>query len=183
MQTLRTNGKKRAVVPKQFQKGILEENRSGGMEGHFAVSCLYAALSCSWWWEGMYTDVYKYCCGLSKVCHCYGGGRKSKPLLHLIPVQRLFQIIRVDVLELPKWKQVCNSFPRLPTQPQIRRQFELLIFWLMKLCPCLVSQRLRSWDQLVILLNEGCLQILWQQKATAYHPKCNGMVERFNRTS
>ena len=45
------NGKKRAVVPKQLQKGILEENHSGGMAGHFAVSHLYAALSRSWWWE------------------------------------------------------------------------------------------------------------------------------------
>ena len=30
------------------------------------------------------------------------GGRKSKPLLNPIPVQRPFQIIGVDVLELPK---------------------------------------------------------------------------------
>jgi len=36
------------------------------MAGHFAVSHLYAALSCSWWWEGMYTDVYKYCRGVQQ---------------------------------------------------------------------------------------------------------------------
>jgi len=34
------------------------------------------------------------------VSHCYRG--KSKPLLHPIPVQRPFQIVRVDVLELLK---------------------------------------------------------------------------------
>ena len=41
----KNNGKKRALVPKQLQNGILEENHSGGMAGHFAMSHLYAALS------------------------------------------------------------------------------------------------------------------------------------------
>ena len=33
------------------------------------------------------------------------GSKKSKPPLHPIPVQRAFQIVGVDVLELPKTKQ------------------------------------------------------------------------------
>ena len=90
------------MVPKQLQKGILEENHSGGMVDHFARSHLYAVLSRSWWWEGMYTDVYKCCHGCSQCATVTGEGRKSKPLLHLIPVQRPFQIVGVDVLELPE---------------------------------------------------------------------------------
>ena len=50
----------------------------------------------------MYTDVYKYCRGCPQCATATGGGRKSKPLLHPIPVQRPFQIIGVNVLELPK---------------------------------------------------------------------------------
>ena len=45
----KNNGKRRAVVPKHLQNGILEENHSGRMAGHFAVSHLYAALCRSWW--------------------------------------------------------------------------------------------------------------------------------------
>ena len=37
------------------------------MAGNIAVSHLYAALNHSWWWEGMYTGVYKYCSGFPVV--------------------------------------------------------------------------------------------------------------------
>ena len=50
----------------------------------------------------MYTDVYKHCRSCPQCAIVTGGGRKSKPFLHPIPVQRAFQILGVDVLELPK---------------------------------------------------------------------------------
>jgi len=97
-------GKRRAVVPKQLQRQILEASHSGTMAGHFAVSTVYAALCHSWWWEGMYTDVYQYCHNCPQCAISGGGSRKSKPPLYPIPVQRAFQIMGVDVLELPKIK-------------------------------------------------------------------------------
>ena len=90
------------MVPKQLQKQILEENHSGVMARHFAIRRMYGALCRSWWWEGMYTDVYQYCCNCPQCAISDGGSRKSKPPLHPIPVQRAFQIMGVDVLELPK---------------------------------------------------------------------------------
>jgi len=59
------------------------------MAGHFAISHLYATLSLSWWWEGMYNDVYKFCCGCPQPAITTGGGRKSKPLLHPIPFTKV----------------------------------------------------------------------------------------------
>ena len=34
-----------------------------------------------------------------------GGGKPSRPLLHPIPLRRLFQIVRVDIMELPRTDQ------------------------------------------------------------------------------
>ena len=101
----KNGNRKRAVVPKQLQKHILEENHSGLMAGHFGVSRMYGALCHSWWWEGMYTDVYQYCHNCQQCAISGGGSRRLKPPLHTIPVQRAFQIMGVDVLELPKTKR------------------------------------------------------------------------------
>lgn len=49
------------MVPKQLQKELLEENHGGLMAEHFAVQKMYGVLCRSWWWEGMYTDVYQHC--------------------------------------------------------------------------------------------------------------------------
>ena len=57
----KNGNRKWAVVPKQLQKELLEENHGGLMAGHFAVQKMYGALCRSWWWEGMYTDVYQHC--------------------------------------------------------------------------------------------------------------------------
>ena len=97
-----------AVVPKQLQKQILEENHSGVMAGHFAVCRMYGSLCRSWWWEGMYTDVYQYCHNCRQ--GAIRGNRKLKPPLHPIPVQRVFQIMGVDVLELPKTEHMPLCF-------------------------------------------------------------------------
>ena len=46
---------------------------------------------------------------LQKLSQCgivTGGGRRLNPPLMPIPVERVFQIIGVDIMELPKTKQV-----------------------------------------------------------------------------
>jgi len=119
--------------PQATQKDILEENHSSGMASHFAVSHLYAAFSHSWWWEGMYSNVYKFCHCCPQCATATGGGRKSKPPLHPIPVQRPFQIIRVDVLELPKTENrnkfaiVFQDFLTKWPMAQTRGQFALFV--------------------------------------------------------
>ena len=191
----KNNGKKRAVVPKQLQKDILEENHSSGMAGHFAVSNLYAALSRSWWWEGVYSDVHKFCRGCPQCATATGGGIKSKPLLHPIPVQRPFQVIGVDELELPKtesgnkfaivfqdfltkWLMV---FPA-PDQKSICivRLLADEVVPLFGVPEALLSDR--GTNLLSYLMKDVCSFLgIKKLNTTAYHPQCDGMVERFNR--
>ena len=73
--------RKRAVVPKQLQ------NRIGGEPqwSYGRTLCctkMYGALCRSWWWEGMYTDVYQYCHNCLQCAISGGaGGNKSLPYI------------------------------------------------------------------------------------------------------
>ena len=50
----------------------------------------------------MYTDAMRYSERCAECAITMGIGRRKKPLLHPIPVKRPFQILGVDVMELPK---------------------------------------------------------------------------------
>ena len=94
----------------------MEDSQCGPYGGHFAVSHLYGALALRWWWEGMYTDVLRFCQNCPKCAVCTGSGRHDNPPLHPICVQRPFQIIGVDIMDLPRTKQgicSCSGLSRL----------------------------------------------------------------------
>ena len=57
-----------------------------------------------WWWQGMYSDVVNYCKSCPQCAIVNSSGRINKPPLHPIPVSRPFQIIGVDVMDLPLTK-------------------------------------------------------------------------------
>ena len=50
----------------------------------------------------MYVDCMKYCKRCPECAIMSGVGRRNKPPLSPIPVERPFQIFGVDVMELPK---------------------------------------------------------------------------------
>ena len=66
---------------------------------------MYKALVRHWWWDGMYKDTVQFAKNCPDCATVAGGGRQNRPPLHPIPVQRPFQIIGVDVMELPKTDQ------------------------------------------------------------------------------
>jgi len=90
------------VVPKHLREQILQEYHSGNMAGHFSGARLYKTLVRRWWWDGMYTDAINYCKNCPQCAVVTGTGRKYNPLLKPIPVERVFQILGVDIMELPK---------------------------------------------------------------------------------
>ena len=57
---------------------------------------------------GMYADVIKHCASCPQCAIVNLSGRMNKPPLHPIPVQRVFQIIGVDVMDLPR-KEAGNK--------------------------------------------------------------------------
>ena len=95
----RTRNRRRAVVPCHLQRQIhvhvLHNYHSGPMAGHFSGNILYNALCYN---NGVYTDTMRYCEHCAEYIIAMGVGRRKKPLLHLIPVNRPFQILGVDVI-------------------------------------------------------------------------------------
>ena len=93
-------GLRRAAVPQHLQQSILKDHHSGKLAGHFSGTRLYATLSRQWWWRTMHKDVLEFCRSCGECATVTGVGRRCKPPLHPIPVQRPFQI-GVDIMELP----------------------------------------------------------------------------------
>ena len=186
--------RKRAVVPSHLQSRILQEVHSGNYSGHFSGRCLYNSLLPIWWWEGMFTDAEKF----SKVCpECAvatGTGQRKKPPLHPIPVQRPFQILGIDVMDLPvtergnrhvvviqdlftKWPLV---FP-VPDQKasRIAKLIAEEVIPLFGVPESLLSDR--GTNLLSHLVVDLC-NMLGITKLNTTAPQCVGAVEIFNRT-
>ena len=89
------------VVPQSLKLTLLEEHHDGKFAGHFAERKIYATISTRYWWKGMRADV-RYFCRSCLVCASRKGtGRKRRPPLQSIPVGRPFEMVGVDVLQLP----------------------------------------------------------------------------------
>ena len=122
-----------------------------------------------------------------------GTGCRQPPPLHPIPVHRPFQIVGVDVMDLPvttngnKHVVVFQDYRpmvyAIPDQKahRIARILvdEVIPFY--RIPECLLSDR--GTNLLSHLMRDLC-QMLGIKKlnTTAYHPECDGMVERFNQT-
>ena len=92
--------RRRVVVPRHLREQLLQETHSSPMGGHFAGK-MYGSLVRHWWWDGMYADTLRYARACPQCAIVSGGGKPSRPPLHPIPVRRLFQIVGVDIMELP----------------------------------------------------------------------------------
>ena len=187
---------RRIVVPSHLREQVLTEAHSGLMGGHFAAKKTYAALVRHWWWDGMYRDTVRFTSNCPQCVTVTGGGHHHRPPLHPIPVSCPFQIVGVDIMELPttnrgnryvlifqdfltKWPM---AFP-MPDQKS-HRIAELLMNEMIPqfgVPECLLSDR--GTNLLSHLMTDVC-KLLGLQKlnTTSHHPQCDGKVERFNRT-
>ena len=187
---------KRAVVPRHLRQQLLLEHHSSLMGGHFAAKKTYSALMRHWWWDGMFTDALKFTTNCPQCVTVTGGGRHHHPPLHPIPVSRPFQIVGVDVMELPKtdhgnryvlvFQDFLTKWPFAFPMPDQKssRIAELLVSEVVPLFG--VPESLLS-DRGTNLLSHLMLDIcrmlgIKKLNTTAHHPQCDGMVERFNRT-
>ena len=190
------DNRRRVVVPKHLRNKILEENHRSHLGAHFSGQKLFSALSRHWRWEGMFADAIHFTRNCPECAVVSGGSKPIKPPLHPIPVQKPFQVIGVDIMELPvthsgnryvfvfqdyltKWPMV---YP-IPDQKSERIAKiivnEIIPFF--GVPECLLSDR--GANLLSHLMLDLCTLLgITKLNTTAYHPQCNGMVERFNRT-
>ena len=189
-------GRRRAAVPKHLQEKLLQEYHGGRMAGHFSGNRLYATLCYNWWWENMYVDAITFCRNCAECAMATGTGREKRPPLHPIPVKRPFQIWGIDIMELPKtakgnkyvivMQDFLTKWPLVVPAPdqKANRIARLLVDELLPMFgvpEALLSDR--GTNLLANVVQDVC-QLLGITKlnTTAYHPQCDGMVERLNRT-
>ena len=91
----------RLAVPQCLKQTLMKEHHDGRFAGHFAERKTYATMSKRYWWKGMRSDVSKFCRSCLVCASWRGPGRKKRPPLQPIPVEGPFEMIGVDVLQLP----------------------------------------------------------------------------------
>jgi len=186
----------RVAVPHHLKEKILMAEHRGVTGGHFSGKRTYSALAYRWWWEGMYSDAIKYAENCPECTIVTGMGRHNKPPLHPIPVSRPFQIIGVDLMELPKtrrgnkyvivFQDYLTKWPLVYPLPD-QRAVTIARVLVEEVIPFFgVPESLlsdRGTNLLSHLMQELCTMLgITKLNTTAYHPQCDGMVERFNRT-
>ena len=192
----RRNLRVRAAVPRHLRTQLMEEHHRGPLGSHFSGKRLFSTLSRGWWWEGMHRDTVQFVRNCPECAIVRGGGRVYRPPLHPIPVRRPFQILGVDIMDLPvtqlgnrhvvvfqdylaKWPMV---FP-VPDQRahRLARLIAEEIVPMFGVPEGLLSDR--GANLLSHLMMDLCKLLgIKKLNTTSYHPQCNGMVERFNLT-
>ena len=185
---------RRAAVPSHLQERIMAEIHGGVMSGHFSGNRLYKTLCRRWWWETMYRDAISYCKNCAECAIVSVTGRAQQPPLHPIAVQQAFQILGVDIMELPittrgnRYLIVFQDFLKkwpfvLPAHDQkaiciVRLSAEEIVP-VIGVPDALLSDR--GTNLLSHPMQDVC-QLLGVTKlnTTAYHPQCDGMIERLN---
>ena len=192
----RRDSRRRVAVPQHLREKLLEETHRGAYGGHFSGERIYKALVLHWWWDGMYADAIAFCKRCPECAIVTGGGRQCRPLLQPIAVERPFQIVAVDIMDLPctergnkhviVFQDLFTKWPLVFPAPdqKAERLARLLceeVVPLFGVPESLLSDR--GANLLSSLMLDVC-QMLGTTKlnTTAYHPECDGTVERFNRT-
>ena len=144
----------------------------------------------------MYKDTMQYCRSCPQCAIVSGVGRNTRPPLHPIPVQRPFQILGVDVMNLPVTKRgnrhvvvFKDFFTKWPLVFPVAEQKAIHLVELLtkEVIPFFgVPEALLSdhGANLLFHLMKGICALLGVKKrnTTAYHPQCDGMVKRFHHT-
>ena len=186
----------RVAVPQQLRQKIMQEYHDGRLAGHFSGPRLYKTLVRKWWWPHMYTDAMNYTNGCPQCAIVEGTGRRQKPLLQPIVTEHPFQIVGVDIMELPVTTQgnryaivfqdLFTKWPLVFPAPdqKAKRIAQLLVEEIVPtfgIPEAILSDR--GANLLSFLMKDGCKLLgIKKLNTTASHPQCNGAVERFNRT-
>eukprot|EP00731_Ephydatia_muelleri_P015595 Em0009g19a len=173
----------------------MEECHGGKFGGHFSGARLYNQLSRHWWWENMHADIVTFCKSCPECATATGGCRPSNHLSP-IPVQRPFQIIGLDLMELPVTSQgnryvvvfqdFLTKWPMVYPVPDQKTE-RIVKLLTEEIVPFFGVPEALLTDRGTNLLSHLMLDVckllgIKKLNTTAYHPQCDGMVERFNRT-
>ena len=185
------------VVPHAIREEILQELHAGALGGHLGEEKTSSKVKLRFYWPGMQKDVARWC----QTCEACST-RKTAPKKNRSPLQTIqagypLQVVGVDIMgPLPeseagnlyvlvasdyftKWVEVYA----IPNQEAITVAKKLTDEMFCRFSPPeqLHSDQGRQFES--ELMKEICkLLNIRKTRTTPYHPQCDGLVERFNRT-
>ena len=142
------------------------------------------------------TDAEKYARSCPECVIATGVGRRCKSELHPIPVQKPFQVLGIDIMDLPLTERrnrhvvvILDLFSKWPLVFPVPDQKAARIARLVaeEVVPVFgVPESLlsdRGTNLLSKLVQDLCRLLgISKLNITGHHPQCDGAVERFNRT-
>ena len=185
----------RVIPPTSYRARLVEDLHGGPFGAHLGIAKTCGRVLTHYWWPGLHQYVADRCHSCA-VCRGRDAGRAPKPPLNPIPVGGPFERLGIDVLQLPKSRSgkkyaivVMDYLTKWPEVFTTSKQDTLTIAKLLmeQVVPVHgVPRELLSDRGGCFLSNLICelYRLLGIRKVntTAYHPKTDGMVERFNRT-
>ena len=94
----------RVIPPTNNRHQLFLEAHEGAFSGHLRQAKIHSQLSRHFWWPGMRKDINEWCRNCTK-CASRSVGQAVRPKLSPIPVGGPFDMVGVNVLQLPKTKQ------------------------------------------------------------------------------
>ncbi len=187
----------RLVLPKQFREEVLGELHGGHLSGHLGVHKTMAKVKYRYFWPGMSADIRSFLRSCNLCAKRKSPARKRRAPLQQYRVGVPMERVAIDLLgPLPRsdsgnqWVMVvgdyCTKWMEAYPLPDATASTVALKLVNEFVCRFGVPQELHS-DQGTnfesCVFSEMCRVLgITKTRTTAYNPKSDGMVERFNKT-
>ena len=186
----------RLLVPRQRRREVMESSHNMPVGGHFGVQKTLEKVRSHFQWFHMKADIVNWCRSCA-VCNSRKQSKKERVPMQPIESGFPFERIALDIVgPLPKTtrgnkyilvlRDYFTKWPEaFPLQNQeavtIARILVSEVFARFGVPYILHSDQGTNFDSK--LIKELCILLeIKKTRTTAYHPQCDGLVERFNRT-
>ena len=185
------------VVPHTLREEVLEEIHAGALEGHLGEEKSLHKLKERFNWPGMQQDIHNWC-KTCKVCTTRKSApKKNHALLQTIKTGYPMEVVAADILGPLPESEAGNSYIlvagdyftkwmetyAIPNEETTTIAKKLVDEMFCRFSPPeqLHSDQGRQFES--TLMKEICdILKIKKTRTSAYHPQCDGLVERFNRT-
>ena len=182
------------ILPTSLHHEALWRNHDAPSAGHQGTEKTLHRIRQEAYWVGMPRDVNRHCQVRKKCQQSKLPSPQRAPLVN-IPIGHPWQMIAADILEVPissknnRYLLVIQDYytkwaEAIPLQDQkaVTITNELIkVLSRLGIPEILHSDQGRNFESTVLAQTLNAFG-LSKSRTTAYHPECDGMVERFNRT-
>ena len=185
------------VVPTSLREEILHKVHQGVVSGHLGEQKMLHQIKERFYWPGMAEDVHNWCQTCASCATNKSPSTKARAPLQTITTGHPMQVVAVDITGpfpeseagnryilvvgdyFTRWME-CFAIPDQEAETVVRKLVDE-VFCRFSPPEQLHSDQGRQFES--DLMRQICSILkIEKSRTTAYHPQCDGLVERFNRT-